>query len=235
MLKIQSLKQWNWVLWMEGSSSWEHNIIYSCQSTPWGKQNKGAGLFQKFFQSPKPSQKSWQNKQHAWSADKSKLLQAGFEKHCVPRMKCYPEKTSRCQPPKGWIFILPLLQEERKKNHSGGDAAPDSEWETGEKWERGYSICIALLSTPHESTDAGWAPKFVFWLRAWASSGKHREREGVEKKNNPECREQKRGLPVTFTSCDDSDVEQANSWRCLISKVEFWWKRVSQRRYCCRN
>lgn len=147
-------------------------------------------LFHKFFQCPKLSQKSWQSKQHAWSADKAKLLQssskqAGFEKHCVLWIKCYPQKPPRINAPGSIIHsgsaaaggenlpevLLPLILGEKMGN--GAELSGEAE----------VPICIAPLSTPKwihrcKRSRGGWAPKFVFsWLRAWALSGKHRERE----------------------------------------------------------
>lgn len=235
MLKIQSLKQWNWVLWMEGGSPGEHNTIYRCQSTRWGKQNKGAGLFHKFFQCLKPSQKSWQNKQHAWSADKWKLLQSsskrrGFEEHCALWIKHYPE-TLLVSIPLGSLFILPLLQKERKKSPWGA-AAPDSVWEGG-KWGHssvGRQRCpFALPSSPHpnEPTDAEQAGQAE--LPNLDSPGSRPEPCLAETERKSEKKPRVSWIEVTFTYRDNSDVEQPNSWRCLISKAEFWWKHMSQR------
>lgn len=80
-------------------------------------------------------------------------------------------------------------------------------------------VCIALLSTPHEPTDAEQAGQAE--LPNLDSPGSRPEPCLAETERKSEKNTRVSWIEVTFTYRDNSDVEQPNSWRCLISKAEF--------------
>lgn len=170
----------------------------------------------------------------------------------MPRRKRYPAKTSSCQSPRDRYssrlcpvageknlpgVVLPLILRERTLVRSGGKRG------TAFWGGRGSSLhCPPLHSQTNQQTqtEQGRLNSQICILLARGLSlvrQRQRGRGGKKKKQQtPESREQKCGLPVTFAYCDNSDVEQPNSWRCFISRAEFSrQQRVPQCRSCCGN